>query len=134
MGDDRLGAGGIPREIKPHWLEAMQGLPRQVMRPLRDACDCRRTLPHRRARLDEAVYELGHYERSLRVWSNSVDEMMRARGVENVDHLNPLQAQAFLARLTDSGQRALKKRIRVGSAIAYARMAIERIQWELDNE
>ncbi|RYD60858.1 MAG: hypothetical protein EOP58_15680, partial [Sphingomonadales bacterium] len=98
-----------PREFKPHWLEMMQPLPSQVLRPLRDARDARLSIHRRRIRLDHARHELRIYAGNMKPWMDDVYAMMDRRGRAFVDPNNPLQAAAFLARLSKSGRDALDK-------------------------
>ena len=120
-----------PRQFQPHWAEMMQPLPSQVLRPLRDARDTRRSTSYRRLRLIHARQELRAYVASMQPWMADVYAMMDRRGRPFVDQENPLQAEAFLARLSKSGRDALAKCQRVRAAIAYAEMTIEWLDWEL---
>lgn len=120
-----------PRQFRKHWAEFMAPLPRQILTPLRRARCEAASLRARRVNLHSARQALHAYVGDLAQWFASVDEMMARRGVEYVDSSDPLQAAAFLDRLGDSGRRALAKRQKVETAIAYARMTIERLEWEL---
>ncbi|MCJ0825955.1 hypothetical protein MQC88_08300 [Luteimonas sp. 50] len=120
-----------PRQPQAHWAEMMQPLPGQVLRPLRDARDTRRSVPGRRTRLNHARQELRIFAANMQPWMADVYAMMDRRGRASVDQDNPLQAEAFLARLSKSGRDALAKCQRVRAAIAYAEMTIEWLEWEL---
>lgn len=129
--DERLGACEKPRQYQPHWAEMMQPLPSQVLRPLRDARDARLAIHRRRTHLDTARQELRIYAENMKPWMDDVYAMMDRRGRAFVDPNNPLQAAAFLARLSKSGRDALDKCQRVRAAIAYGEMTIEWLEWEL---
>jgi hypothetical protein len=120
-----------PRQFQPHWLEMMRPLYSQVRRPLRDALNHRLPLHRRKIRLNHARQELRIYAGNMQPWMNDVYAMMDRRGRAFVDQDNPLQAEAFLARLSKSGRDALAKCQRVRAAIAYAEMTIEWLEWEL---
>lgn len=109
----------------------MQSLPSQVLRPLREALKIHRSDEHRLRHLDAARYELGVLKSNAGIYSDSVDAKLQELSVEQVDPSNPLQAAAFVARMGDSGRNALSKRQRKESAIAYAEMTVEWLQWEL---
>lgn len=132
-GDGGSGSSKIPRQIQPHWWDMMDALPSQVLRPLRDALDGRLSLAHRRCRRNHARDRLQDYVRDLSEWMDSVDAMMQRHGEPFVDKLDAAQAEAFHASLTDSERKALAKCQRVRAAIAYAEMALERLDWELSN-
>jgi hypothetical protein len=129
--DERLGVCKKPRQFQPYWLEFMEPLPSQIRRPLRDALNPKLSAKRRAARLVQARRTLHIYAGDLGEWFESVDQMMDKRGVEYVDPSNAAQADAFVARLGDSGRRALDKRQRIRTAIAYARMTIDWVEWEL---
>lgn len=132
-GDGRLGVFEKARQFQPHWWGMMVALPSQVLRPLRDAMDRRRTRAARRALRDEAAANLRAYARDLTEWMESVDAMMQRHGEPFVDKLDPAQADAFHASLTDSEKRALAKCQRVRAAIAYAGMTLEWLDAELSD-
>lgn len=130
------GAGGCekpPRKIELHWWGMMDALPSQVLRPLRDALKRRFTLAHRRCHRNHARDHLDHYAAGLGEWMESVDAMMRRHGAERVDIRDQEKADAFHSGLTDSERKALAKCQRVRAAIAYARMALEWLDWELSH-
>ena len=132
------GGGGSPvyekpRQFQERWFEAMDSLPSQVLRPLREALKIHRSRERRLQFLDAARYILGIRKSNFRITSESVDERLDALGVEQVDPSNPLQAAAFVERLGDSSLKALDKRQRVRAAIAYAEMTIEWLEWELSH-
>lgn len=122
-----------PRQFQERWLEAMEALPSQVLRPLREALKIHRSREYRLRSLDAARCELGIIKPNSRIYSDSVDAKIQELNVENVDPSSHLQADAFLARLGNSGRKALEKRQRVASAIAYAEMTIEWLEWELSH-
>src|SRR5690349_21790345 len=95
----RVELQNIPSQIPARWLEAMEPLPSEVLRPLRDARDNRMKLPRRSAALAEARNQLSIREAHHRQWSASVDERMDRCGMEYVDKLDQLQVAAFLARI-----------------------------------
>jgi hypothetical protein len=67
----------------------------------------------------------------MAIYAESVDVTMERRGMEYVDPTDPVQADAFVERLTPAGLKALTKRQRAGAAIAYAEMTFEWLDWEL---
>ena len=129
--DGRPGACEKPRQYHPRWGEMMQPLPSQVLRPLRDARDARLSIHRRIVRLDHARHELRIYAGNMQPWMDEVYAMMDRRGRASVDPTNPLQAEAFLARLSKSGRDALDKCQRVRAAIAYGEMTVEWLHWKL---
>ena len=133
-GDGRLGARKNPRRFEERWMEAMRdGLPSQVLRPLRVAISLSRSRQSRLRALDEAVRALAAIKAQATIYSGSVERRFDGLGIEYVDPSNPEQAAAFLDRIGTSGLRALDKRQRVAAAIAYAEMTIEWLDWELSN-
>lgn len=123
-----------PPQFRSHWLEMMEPLPGQVLSPLRAARDSRRSVFSRRTRLNHARQELHIYIGNMQPWMDDVYAMMERRGVSFVDANNPLEAEAFLARLSKSGRDALAKCQRVRAAIAYAQMTVEWLGWELAHD
>ena len=118
----------IPSQIPTHWLEAIEPLPSEVLRPLRDARDARCSVRRRLARLDEAAFQLGVREEHHKAWSASVDDRMDRCGMEYVDRSDPLQCAAFLARID---RKALTKRQALEVAIEVAKLEIQRLREEL---
>ncbi len=114
-------------------MEHMAPLPSQILLPLRAALSIHRRRPARLRSIDAARCALHDYKANANVTAESVDTMMHARGMEQVDPSNPLQAGAFLARMSDSGRKALAKCDRVQGAIAYAEMTIQWLDWELSH-
>jgi hypothetical protein len=123
-----LGSPKFPRQIPAHWLEAMEPLPSEVLRPFREARDHRRSVSSRAAALDRARHALSVREAHHRQWSVSVDARMTRCGVERVDRTNPLQAAAFLARID---RKALTKRQCLDVAIEVAKLEFARLEMEL---
>ncbi|TYT27256.1 hypothetical protein FZO89_13885 [Luteimonas viscosa] len=111
----------------------MAPLPSQILSPLREALKIYRTRVARLRNLDAARYALRTFKENADVYGESVESMMLARGMEHVDPANPLQAAAFLARMGDSGRKALAKCDRVATAIAYAEMTLEWLDSELSH-
>lgn len=124
----RPGLQKFPSQIPAHWLEAMEPLPSEVRRALREARDHRRSVCSRAAALDRARHALYVREAHHRQWSASVDARMTHCGVERVDRTNPLQAAAFLARID---RKALTKRQCLDVAIEVAKLEFARLEMEL---
>jgi hypothetical protein len=127
----RVAACEKPRQFQPYWREFLTRLPTQVRKPLNDALNARLSLPRRRAALYHARRHFQPYKSGMATYAQSVEAMMEQRGMEYVDPSDPMQADAFLKRLTPSGLRALGKRQRAGVAIAFAEMTIEWLDMEL---
>ena len=133
-GDGRLGARKNPRRFEERWMEAMRdGLPSQVLRPLRVALSLSRSRESRLRALDEAVRALAAITAQATIYSDSVEHRFDGLGMEYVDPSNPEQAAEFLDRIGTSGLRALDKRQRVAAAIAYSELTIEWLNWELSS-
>ena len=122
-----------PRRFQERWFEAMDSLPSQVLRPLREALKIHRRRERRLQFLDSVRNELGILKSNARIYSDSVDAKLDALGVEQVDPTNPAKAAGFVERLGDSSLKALDKRQRISAAIAYGEMTIEWLEWELSN-
>lgn len=129
----RPGVCEKPRQFQERWMEHMAPLPSQVLIPLREALKIHRKRAARLRSLDAARYALRVFKVNTGVYRESVDAKLDRLGVEQVDPLNPLEADAFLARLGDSGRKALDKCDRVQGAIAYAEMTIQWLVWELSH-
>lgn len=122
-----------PRQFDERWLEAMRPLPSQIRVPLHDALRIHSPLYLRLRALDEARYQLRLYRGNARIYADSVDAKLEDLGAECIDLGNPLQVEAFAARIGVT-RKALEKRSAQGAAIAYAEMTIEWLEQELGHE
>lgn len=120
-----------PRQFQDHWWGFLDNLPSQVRHPLRDALNPKLSAGRRRAGLHHANCALQEYRVNAATYSDSVSEMLIARGMENVDPVDAKKAAAFLDRITDSGLKAIEKRKRAEAAIAFADMTIAWLNWQL---
>lgn len=125
------GACKKPRQFQAYWWEFMAPLPSQILRPVREALSIHRKRPARLRSIDAARYALRDYKASAEVTADSVEAMMRARGMEHADPNDPDEAAAFLDRIGDSGRKALAKTDRVGIAIFYAELTLDWLDSEL---
>lgn len=122
-----------PRQFDERWLEAMRPLPSQIRVPLHDALRIHSPLYLRLRALDEARYQLRLYSGNARIYADSVDAKLEELGSERIDLGNPLQVEAFAARIGVT-RKAIEKRGAQGAAIAYAKMTIEWLEQELGHE
>ena len=117
------------QQLPRRWAEAMDGqLPSQVLRPLYRSYDGRCTTPTKLAALDEAETALRKREADYGVWSADIENAMERRGMEYVDHNDPVQAAAFLERID---RKALTKRQCLDVAIEVAKLVIAQRRKEL---
>jgi len=104
-------------------LEMMQPLPSQVLRAFK-AARRRASGSAAFAAIQQASRALDIYETAIQEWNESLDAIMRARGMFRLDVANQIECDSFAARID---RRALQKQYVRRVAIAAARVELERL-------
>lgn len=131
-GDGRQAAGEKPHQNLEFRLEIMRAghLPTQFWVHFRKGRNRNLTKKNRRRFLAEALCQLNIFKSNCEITHRSIDDRMDALGIEYVDMSNPLQVEAFAARLGTT-VKALVKRSERNAAIEAAELEIQRILAEL---